>query len=76
MTKYRTIDGTTFEATDATSAVRELHARSRSPCPSDADFRREMAKRALVQTGYRVRDATDDEFLTDLIQVGLVTEEG
>jgi hypothetical protein len=48
---------------------------SRSPAATDYDFRREMASRALLQTGKLIRFDTDEHFIADLVKVGVLIEE-
>lgn len=71
----RTRDGIEIAANTPVEIVRELHKMSRSPCATDAEFRHQMAGRAMTQTGKRVRCDSDESFVTDLIEVGLLLEE-
>lgn len=72
---YRTREGIPLRSTDPKELVGELHAMSRSPCASDAEFRREMAGRALLQTGRRVRHGDDGSFVADLVTAGLLIDD-
>ena len=71
----RTREGIELRGHTPAELVKELHAMSRSPCATDAEFRYTMAGRALTQTGQRVRCGSDEEFIADLVEVGLLLED-
>jgi hypothetical protein len=71
----RTRDGDEVFGETAEDQARELHKMSRSPCATDYDYRREMASRAVMQTGRNVRFDTAEHFISDLIAVGILTED-
>lgn len=71
----RTRDGIELTAATDEDRVRELHKMSRSPCATVGEFRYEMAGRALLQTGQRVRCDTDENFVADLLKVGLLLDD-
>jgi hypothetical protein len=71
----RTRDGDEVFGATPEDQARELHKMSRAPCASDYDFRREMASRAVMQTGRDVRFDTAAHFIADLVAVGVLIEE-
>jgi hypothetical protein len=71
----RTREGEVLRGSTPTELVRELHKMSRSPCPTDGEFMRQMAARAGLQTGKRISCATAEEFIGCLLAVGLLIEE-
>ena len=71
----RTRDGEELSGRTPAELVRELHKMSRAPCPTDAEFMRQMAARAGLQTGKRVSCANPEEFVGCLLAVGLLIEE-
>ena len=74
---YLTNDGQKFMAESAEHLVALLRADSWSPTESDRAFMRDVAERAYVQTGERVRYAGEfDEFVTDLERAGLIKRRG
>lgn len=71
----RTRDGDYVLGETAEDQARELHKMSRSPCSTDYDFRRETASRAVMQTGCNVRFDTAEHFISDLVAVGILTND-
>lgn len=71
----RTKDGTELRGTTPAELVAELNATSRSPCATDAEFRYQMAGRASLYAGKRIRCDTDENFIADLIEVGQLSED-
>lgn len=71
----KTREGIELVGRTSDEIVKELHKMSRSPCATDAEFRYQMAGRALTQTGKRVRCGSNENFIADLVEVGLLLEE-
>ncbi len=71
----RTREGEELSGRTPAELVRELHKMSRSPCPTDAEFMRQMAARAGLQTGKRVSCANPEEFVGCLLAVGLLIDD-
>lgn len=71
---FKTLDGKHFLAEDELDLVSKLHQASYSPSPSDAKFMFDAAERAQFQVGRFVRSDTPENFISDLIAVGLITE--
>lgn len=71
----RTREGEELTGRTPAELVRELHKMSRAPCVTDAEFMRQMAARAGLQTGKRVSCATPEEFIGSLVAVGLLLDE-
>jgi hypothetical protein len=70
--------GVTITADRPGQVVDKLHQASRSDqrqALSRKEFREETALRAQEQSGKPVRADTNENFLADLIAVGLITEE-
>ena len=74
MTRYRDRDGMELEAANATEVVSILRDASWYPAESDQIFMESMAKRAFEQTGKPVRFSSPDEFLEDILKIGLIEE--
>lgn len=70
-----TNDGQQFTAEDAAALVKQLHAASFSPAPSDNEFMFQTAQRAAVQSGYAVRYSTPEDFVEDLLKIGFIKGE-
>ena len=71
----RTRDGLELRGNTAAEVVHELHEASRSPCATDAEFARQMAGRAMLQTGRRIRPWPLEDFVADLVEAGLLLDE-
>ena len=71
----RTREGEELHGRTPTEIVRELHKMSRSPCPTDAEFMRQMAARAGLQTGKKVSCRNAEEFVGCLLAVGLLIDD-
>ncbi|MND03071.1 hypothetical protein D3C83_227180 [compost metagenome] len=71
----RTREGEYLHSSTPTELVRELHKMSRSPCPTDAEFMRQMAGRAALQTGKKVSCRNAEEFIGCLLAVGLLIDD-
>lgn len=71
---FTTLDGQKFLAEDELDLVSKLHRASYSPSPSDEKFMHDTAERAQFQVGRFVRSDTPENFVADLIAVGLITE--
>ena len=73
MLVYRTNDGATIRGENAAAVVADLRAQSRAPAGTVREFMREVAARARMQTGDRVRHRAGYEaFLADLCAAGLM----
>ena len=70
-----TNDGQLIKATEPELIVDELNASSWASCATRRQFMEEVASRALLQTGKRVRTRTPAQFIEDLIAAGLLKEE-
>lgn len=68
----RTNDGQVLTATTPRRLVTELHNLSWSPCDNDRAFMRETADRVMLQCGRRIRAAKADDFIADLLKLGLL----
>ena len=71
----RTREGEVLRGGTPEELVRELHKMSRSPCATDAEFMRQMAARAALQTGKRISCANAEEFIGCLLAVGLLIDD-
>lgn len=77
MTNYITNDGVRYSADNATSLVRQLKADSRAGGNiNNRYWRADSAHRASEATGQTVRGDSDAHFVADLINAGLLKEEG
>jgi hypothetical protein len=65
-------DGRVHTGKTEADLVSRLHASSRAPEASDKDFMREVAARARLQTGKRIRHNTPENFIADLAKAGLI----
>ena len=68
----RTREGEYLHSSTPAELVHELHKMSRSPCPTDTEFMRQMAARAALQTGKKVSCRNAEEFIGCLLAVGLL----
>ena len=73
----RTHDGQMIRASPNVprAVLRELHLMSRTPAPTDLEFARQLAARAELQTGRRVRPYPPRAFVADLIAAGLLLDD-
>lgn len=73
----RTNDGLILRADrkNPVAIVAELRATSHEPGTSAYEYRRMAAGRAGAQAGRRVRYATDEEFVEDLLALGFLIDE-
>ena len=71
---YVTNDGALVSGATATDVVADLRRQSRSPEASLEAWRIAAAGYALTQTGKRVRPDSDDVFVSDLLEIGLLRE--
>lgn len=73
--RYIFSDGLVVEARDAEELVSRLHALSRSPSDSDAEWLREAAARYSVQLGRPVRGGDARHFVVDLMRYSALKRE-
>lgn len=71
----KTNDGHELTGTEPRELVTELRRISVTQTHTNAEFMAQSAARALAQTGQRVRCDTADNFVADLLEVGLLTED-
>jgi hypothetical protein len=73
---YRTNDGKTIAAENASELIRALHETSRQPAASHQEFMRETAMRiGMTMPGVEIDCATPEKFVAGLVHVGILTEE-
>ena len=71
-TKYHTIDGATFTATDATDLMTQLRADSFNPEKGLRSYCRATARASRMQTGKPHRSWPPDMLVADMLASGLV----
>lgn len=71
----RTNDGQEIIATTPKEIVAELHADSRAPAKNDRAFMQETADRIMAQFELRVRADRPENFIADLLKIGLLVED-
>jgi hypothetical protein len=76
MRVFAMLDGAKFLAEDEADLVSKMRidAERWAPAADDAQYMKQTAARAKVQTGRTVRSDTPEHFVADLIAAGLVTE--
>lgn len=72
----RDAGGARHAGRNAREIVRAMHADAWMRSATDEDFMVECAKRAEMSTGRSVRYDTAENFIADLIAVGLLSEVG
>jgi hypothetical protein len=72
---YRTNDGQPLGATTPEGIVKELHKISFTQSDNDRKFMKETQGRVLLQTGKRVRCGSAEDFVADLVRIGLLVDE-
>ena len=70
----RTSDGIELSGNTPAELVRELRLAAPCPQPSDLAFMRLAAARAQLDVGKRIRCDTAENFIADLLLVGLLEE--
>ncbi len=71
-TTYKTEDGAVFCAVSAADLVRQLHEISMAPAEDDETWMAQTAARTQEQTGRPVRHDNAEEFVADLLKLGLI----
>ena len=72
MTKYRTLDGATFEADSDVDLIEQLRADSWTETEDIEDFMIRMSNRCDIQNGSVVRIESTELFVQDLIAGGFL----
>lgn len=72
---YRTNDGQVLNGSAPEELVTELHKLALTPESSDRAFMVATANRVLRQFGQRVRHDRAEDFIDDLVKIGLLIDE-
>jgi hypothetical protein len=76
MPTYKTNDGETIRGATAAEVIADLRAKSFAPENSKAAFMRGVAARVVIQCSGKVRVHRDEQFVADLVALGLLVPAG
>ncbi|RPH72689.1 MAG: hypothetical protein EHM78_01960 [Myxococcaceae bacterium] len=71
MTTY-IVDGRVVDAATPEALVRHMHRTSHSPVGDDTTWMKQAAERIVMQTGGEIRTSSFDDFVKDLLHIGLI----